>query len=427
MKRTFTLFLALALCLCLCACKSEEAKNAESLISAIGTVTLDSESAITAAEEAYAALSEEDKANVENYALLTDARSTYEEAVAQAQIAAAQELIDAIGEVTLDSEAALTAAEEAYAALADAHKPQVTNAAKLADARVAYDEAVAAAKQEALLQSLTGTWLHEIMGYGAYDAIMSEVDCAPVSVSFETDNGSYSGDAATFTLAEDGSFQIEGLTIGTWSISDDCSQITAEITADGLDAQTITMTVQEEDGFVKLFGEFLGNKACAYVLDTQFKDAFDAKYAVVELTVENFRDYIGEPVDMGSAKTLDGTTQYWYFFPSEAYDDGLVYLGCDVAVDVEFRYGGNQKIVCTYPVVMGFSVDISNLQLGDGASGEMFYIKADHVASNYLNEEGYRVLELTNGMVLRFADSVVWDSYEAFWTLADASYDDYLY
>ena len=81
MKRTFTLFLAVLMCLSLCACgKNEAVKNTESLIAAIGKVTLDSESAIVAAEEAYAALTAEEKEKVENYTVLTDARSIFDSA-----------------------------------------------------------------------------------------------------------------------------------------------------------------------------------------------------------------------------------------------------------------------------------------------------------------------------------------------------------
>jgi len=79
MKKIIALLLALTMCFSLCACgKSEEVKNVEALISAIGEVTLDGESAILAAEEAYNALAEEDKAKVENYADLTAARDSYE-------------------------------------------------------------------------------------------------------------------------------------------------------------------------------------------------------------------------------------------------------------------------------------------------------------------------------------------------------------
>ena len=62
-KRTLSLTaLILALCLALTGCgQSEEAKGADELIAAIGEVTLESEAQIIEAEEAVAALSEEDR------------------------------------------------------------------------------------------------------------------------------------------------------------------------------------------------------------------------------------------------------------------------------------------------------------------------------------------------------------------------------
>lgn len=69
------MLMALVMCLSLCACgKSEAVKNAESLIDAIGEVTVDSEAAVAAAEEAYNALTEKEKAKVENTSTLEAAR-----------------------------------------------------------------------------------------------------------------------------------------------------------------------------------------------------------------------------------------------------------------------------------------------------------------------------------------------------------------
>ena len=73
MKRLCTLILVVLLIACLSGCKSKEVKNVEEMINAIGTVTVESQAAIDAAKEAYKALSEEDAAKVENYGILLDA------------------------------------------------------------------------------------------------------------------------------------------------------------------------------------------------------------------------------------------------------------------------------------------------------------------------------------------------------------------
>ncbi len=117
------------------------ANNVESLIDAIGDVTLESREAIETAENAYDELTRVQKQQVENYETLVLARMAYDELEKDA-IAETIALIEAIGEVTADSEAAIVAAEEAYNALTAEQQAQVTNAADLFAARAAYDELV---------------------------------------------------------------------------------------------------------------------------------------------------------------------------------------------------------------------------------------------------------------------------------------------
>ena len=76
MKRIIIFVFSIILCLSLCACnsKNEAVVNVEKLIESIGEVTVNSEEVIRVAEEAYAALSDEDKAAVENYETLVVAR-----------------------------------------------------------------------------------------------------------------------------------------------------------------------------------------------------------------------------------------------------------------------------------------------------------------------------------------------------------------
>ncbi|MBQ3146955.1 MAG: metallophosphoesterase [Oscillospiraceae bacterium] len=125
------------------------ANGVKDLINAIGTVTLNSRSAIEAAEAAYAALTDAQKDLVTNYATLTAARAEYDRLVAEkeaADKAAADAVIAkiaAIGTVTLNSKTAIEDAEAAYAALTDTQKALVTNHDTLLAARAAYDQLVA--------------------------------------------------------------------------------------------------------------------------------------------------------------------------------------------------------------------------------------------------------------------------------------------
>ena len=73
MRKFFAFILAACLCLSLCACgakKSTEAQKADDLILAIGEVSLENESAIVAAKTYYDTLTDEQKKQVENIAVL---------------------------------------------------------------------------------------------------------------------------------------------------------------------------------------------------------------------------------------------------------------------------------------------------------------------------------------------------------------------
>lgn len=114
-KRYFALILAAILCVCFSACgKSQAAIDADNLISAIGTVDLNSGPAIEAAEKAVAALEDKDLEQIEYKQVLADARATYDELIKQAQIAKVEDAISAIGTVMLDSGSAIEAARNAY-------------------------------------------------------------------------------------------------------------------------------------------------------------------------------------------------------------------------------------------------------------------------------------------------------------------------
>lgn len=109
MKKVFSVLLILALCLSLCACgKSKAVSNVESLIGAIGEVTVDSEAAVVEAEEAYNALTDKEKEEVENYADLVSARAVLDEAL---EIARFRQSI--LGEwVAIDSDTSIISFDE---------------------------------------------------------------------------------------------------------------------------------------------------------------------------------------------------------------------------------------------------------------------------------------------------------------------------
>ena len=105
-----------------------KADQADSLIALIGTVedTKACKDKIDAARGAYDALTDEQKALVENYAVLEAAEKTYGDLHS---VNAVQALINAIGEVSYsdESKAKIDAARDAYDALTDEQKASVNN------------------------------------------------------------------------------------------------------------------------------------------------------------------------------------------------------------------------------------------------------------------------------------------------------------
>ena len=149
------------------------AASVSSAITAIGEVTLDKRGVVAAARAAYDTLTEDQKALVTNYSDLTAAESRIaelvqeaadkaeadkaEQAKQEALKAKAQPVIDAItaiGEVTLDSEEAITAARNAYEALEADVKAKVTNLSDLVIAEKDLAALKAAKKTEEDLKAL---------------------------------------------------------------------------------------------------------------------------------------------------------------------------------------------------------------------------------------------------------------------------------
>lgn len=158
------------------------------LIDAIGMVTLDSEAAIEAARTAYDALTEEQKAMVENADALTAAEAALVElkkAAADEEAAAAvKDLINAIGKVTRDSEEAIKAARAAYDALTEEQKALVGEdmLKVLTDAEKAYHDAmlpdiglgdlVGSAEKALFTDVPAGHWAYEAAQYVGRSGIM---------------------------------------------------------------------------------------------------------------------------------------------------------------------------------------------------------------------------------------------------------------
>lgn len=140
-KKFLPLALAAVMAVSVTACgQSEEAKAVDQQIEAIGEVSLDSEDAIAAAEKALDALKAEDKEQVKNAEKLEEARTSYEDLVKQSEADKIDEAIAAIGEVTAESGEKIEAARALYDAASDDVKKLVKGSDALTAAAAKLDE-----------------------------------------------------------------------------------------------------------------------------------------------------------------------------------------------------------------------------------------------------------------------------------------------
>ncbi len=111
-------------------------EDATAKISAIGAVTLNSEEKIKEARSAYDSVPNSDKSKVNNYDVLLKAEDDYTELL----IANCITLINNIGQITLDSKNDIDNAKQAYDSLSKESKEKVTNYDVLINADIAYKE-----------------------------------------------------------------------------------------------------------------------------------------------------------------------------------------------------------------------------------------------------------------------------------------------
>lgn len=176
----------------------EDIANAEKLIDAIGTVTLNKGDKITAADEAYRALSAEAQEYVENKNVLESAKATYQKLKEEQElIDAVIDAIAAIGEVTLESEEAINNAKNLYTNLDDNLKSRVENKSVLDEAEAklaslkrvkAVEEKIAAigevsltseeaiAKAKSAYATLTDDEKKLVSNYGVLEEAITEYD-----------------------------------------------------------------------------------------------------------------------------------------------------------------------------------------------------------------------------------------------------------
>lgn len=238
---------------------------------------------------------------------------------------------------------------------------------------------------------------------------------------------------SSFTLYQDGHYSDFYLGGGRWEFSEDGTQIVMTANETG---ETCVLTIEEVNGVSALHME-----NCGYFFrDEEVEQGVGDKFVVVELSPENVHDYVSEPELLGAFDWVDpedGNMTTWiYHMPTKVYEDDLVFLGrkyFSVLLQYDHSNGKTFNDLLRSPHFMAMgSADFTNLRLSDTASGQLIYIRAEYVADNFINEEGYRTLLLTDGTTLVYSNydySFDWDVpyINQFFGMFDVNYADYIF
>lgn len=445
MKQFLVLILVLSMCFSLFGCKSEAAKTTEELIAAIGTVNLDSADAIAAAQAAYDTLSLEDKSAVENAAALAQATADYAQLVLQSQAEDVFSLIGALGEITADSEAAVVAAQAAYDALPEEAKPLVSNSDVLQQASYAL-------KRIKLEEKLLGTWYIETTRYDEtknennryqYTSLRNTNHNSTTRTTYYThpEYGENRLASNFFHIADSGFYsgsrEVRSDIMGQWTLNDDLSALVVDLEVEGLPFEEYIFEIREEDGFTKLYGDYPFENSLAFVHASDVKDAFDAKYYYMEMDKDDYRQFFDDPVNLGCLYDQNGNPistitdgeysaniETVWLIPGKANENGLMYVdGNHLAYSFTFdgrdgRGSSNMPIIASTRTYSDMKVTGAN---------DLLFVRADHVAKNYIDENGYRTLELTDGRVIRTYNEDFFNEINCIWKYLDADYQDYIY
>ena len=122
MKKRRLIPIILFCCVLLGACKSSAVESVERQIDSIGEISTESFSDIQTAFDAYEDLSDKEKASVSNYEALKTAKDAYDQLVAEK----VDQLIAQIGIINVNSDMDISAARDAYEALTATQKEYVT-------------------------------------------------------------------------------------------------------------------------------------------------------------------------------------------------------------------------------------------------------------------------------------------------------------
>lgn len=301
-------------------------------------------------------------------------------------------MIEALGEtVTLESEEAIVAAEEAYNALSDEQKAQVEYADFLPIYRNNLDILKQQAHYEEVKASLVGDWIN----------IADDEEPA-------------------ISLREDGTATITDFEY-SWTLNPNLETIRFE------GSSQIVFGLQFCDDTIALY-----NPSLMTCLKQDYYRSVKADLLrTVLVSSSNIRNYVGKAVDVGAVLDSEGneTKDRLFAFHSNAYDDGLIYFQCSFDFAMDYSAGRSLGGALYEPfdaVPYNNEKELETLKVTE-ATGTITFIKAENVSSvTFDPDTAERVITLTNGLQLvsssRMNPTVNGNTYNAYAYLADPNF-----
>lgn len=350
MKRLVVLLLAIVMMFSLSACgKSEEAQAVDDQILAIGDVTLEGEEIIIDAENAVSELTEKDQKKLDNLTVLEQARATYDNLLAEKNAglaAVVDEVIAAIGTVTLDSGDAISAA------------------------RTAYDE------HDARVQAVVGSYSALTDAESMFAEL--RVDNASTLIS---NIGAVSVENADKVKAARKAYDILS--------ADEVAKVTNEDTLTKAESKLSNLMVEHTDALIAAIGTVTIDSADALIAAEEAFKALSneetAKLANAAVLTEAVAAY-----DILEARALIQVTKVWCSSPDSAG-----------GVELYFNFVNNSENVIKY---IDFGVTFYN------SVGDVVQCKYDKVNINYCYDTGpYAKGEGRSGTYWSWGDFYNWD------------------
>lgn len=362
MKRITALLLFVVMLLSLCACGDNDkispaAQNVNSMIENIGYVSLDKADAIAAAEEAYNALTDAEKAEVEKYGQLVAARQTLEQRKAETE---------------LDTISTTYAGVWVQLDLKDVFN--YTKFDKLTS------ELYINTGDKKEVQENTDEYKREHL-YSHYYLIDDDdgiEKISPYYVLTLDDNRVVS--SPVFTLEEDGKAKNEDFTLDEWEYKD------GRIILSG---NTMNKAIYDVVTIAGLPVLYYKDEEALLLKKTDVETFLSAVFVKVELDSGNATDYfqvLSQRLDtLGDTGAVDWSTDA-YIIDSVVYDQGLIFFAsADLSVGITSGYG---DVTVNTKIPYGAELQSPPDWCEFGAvTGTIWFIKSDYAQVKFIKGE----------------------------------------